>query len=108
MRRTLVAPWILVEILLMISLGVPPLAGGDNVRLDFAAAPPLLAYFVRDLLRLGLLLGVVEEDGGPVLRARVHTLPVLGRRVVHLVEEFDERGVGYLVGIKEHLKSFSV
>lgn len=90
MRRTLIPPRILIQIQLMISLGIPPLPRLQNLRRDRFPLPPLLLHLPRHLPRLPLLLGRVVEDGGPVLRARVGALPVLRRRVMHLVEECEE------------------
>lgn len=78
----------------MVILGVPPLARGDNLGGYFPGPPePLRVHGGRDLLRDGLLLGAVEEDAAPVLRAGVVALPVARRWVVDAVEELEELAV---------------
>ncbi len=77
----------------MILLRIPPLTRGQDLR-DDLALPPLLIHQLGDLLRDGLLLGIVIEDAGAVLAAAVGALPVYRRGVVHAVEEFEELAVG--------------
>lgn len=48
------------------------------------------------------------KDTASVLCACVATLTVLGRGVVHAVEELEEGGVGDFGGIKDDLQSFGV
>ena len=91
------------QIQLMIILRVPPLARLQNLRRNGALFPPLLLHLPRHALRLGLLLRRVVEDGAAVLRPRVHALAVRGGGIVHLVEEFDEGGVGKGGGVEDHL-----
>ena len=90
MRRTLIPPGILIQIQLMISLRIPPLPRRQNLRRHSPLLPPLLLDLLRNLLRLRLLLIIMVEDGGAVLRAGIHALAVLGGGVVHLVEEGEE------------------
>lgn len=96
------------QIQLMISLGVPPLPSLQHLRRDSPLLPPLLLHLLRHLLRRGLLLRRMVEDGAAVLRAGVAALAVLGGGVVHLVEEFEEGGVGDARGVEGHLEGFGV
>lgn len=82
----LVAAGVLVQVLLVVVLGVPPAARGQDLG-DDAALPPLVVDGGRDLAGHALLLGRVGEDAGPVLRAHVGPLAVGRGRVVHAVEE---------------------
>jgi hypothetical protein len=91
----------------MILLRVPPLPGRQDLC-DNASLPPLLVDLLRDLSRLLLLLGVVIENCATVLAACIRTLSVRGRRVVHLVEEFEKRGVRYLLRVVDDLEGFGV
>src|SRR5258708_35114813 len=89
----------LFEVALVVFLGAPEGLGRLNLGDD---ALRLEAAFVGELLDLGLglgfLLGRVEEDGRPVLRAPVGTLAVHGGRVVQSKERVKElRGAGFLV-----------
>ncbi len=81
----------------MITFRIPPLPRRKNLR-RHTPLPPLLINLLRDLLCNLLLLGVVVEDSAAVLCSYVGALPVLGRRVVHLVEEFEEGAVGEFGG----------
>lgn len=91
----------------MILLCIPPLSCRQNLRHD-AALPPLVVDLLGDVACLLLLLGIVEEDGGAVLRACVGPLAVRGGGVVHLVEEFEEGAVGYFCGVVDYLEGFGV
>lgn len=105
----LVSPGVVagLQVLLVVVFGIPPLAGRQNLRDDLALPPLLvneLGHFLGDLL----LLGVVVEDAGAVLRASVRTLAVQRRGVVHPVEELQEflvRDFGRVVG---YLESFGI
>lgn len=90
MRRTLIPPGILIQIQLMISLRIPPLPRRQDFCRHSPLLPPLLLDLLRNLLSLHLLLVVMVEDCGTVLRAGIHALAVLGGGVVHLVEEGEE------------------
>lgn len=91
----------------MILLSGPPLASGRDLS-DDASLPPLGIGLFRDVARNFLLLGIVEVDGGTVLRASVGALGVEGRRVVEGVEELEELCVRDLGGVKDDLSSLSV
>ena len=108
MRRALVPSRVILQIELVIRLRIPPLARRQNLRRDGPALPPLLLRLLRNLPRLPLLLLAVVEDRGAVLRARVHALPVLRRRIVHLVEELQQRAVRQLRGVEGHLQGLGV
>lgn len=96
------------QIQLMIILRIPPPARLQNLRRDLPVLKPLFLRRLRDLHRLGFLLGRVVEDGAAVLRAGVHTLAVLGRGVVHAVEELQEVGVGDAGGVEGYLEGFGI
>ena len=92
------------QIQLMIILSIPPSPRLEDFRRDSLTLPPLFLRFVRDLLRLRFLLRSMIEDRGAVLRARIHALTVLGRGIVHFVEEFEEVCVLDLGGVKDYLE----
>lgn len=79
----------------MICLCIPPLARGQDLR-DDLTLPPLLVDELGNFTGNLLLLCVVVEDAGAVLRAGVWALAVRGCGVMHLVEEFEELAVGDL------------
>jgi hypothetical protein len=106
-RRALIAPRRPLEVPLVVLLCAPPLPRGRDLG-DDAALPPLLVGARGDVAGLGLLLGVVVEDGGAVLGPAVRALAVKGGGVVRLVEELEELAVGDLRGVKEDLDSFGV
>ena len=96
------------QIQLMIILRIPPLPRLKNLRRNLPLLPPLLLHLLRHALRLLLLLGRMIKNGAAVLRARVHTLAIGRRRVVHFVEEFKEGGVGEGGGVEGHLEGFGI
>ncbi len=108
MRRALIPPRVMVQIQLMIILRIPPPARLQDLRRDLPILKPLLLRRLRDLHRLGFLLGGVVEDGAAVLRARVHALPVLGGGVVHAVEKLQEVGVGDAGRVEGYLEGFGI
>lgn len=75
------------QIELVVIFRIPPLTGRNNLRRK-SLLIPLLRYLVRNLLRNLVLLIAMREDGTAVLRTDIRTLAVLGRWVVHAVEEF--------------------
>ena len=91
----------------MILLRIPPLSRGQYLRHN-AALPPLLVDLLGDFSRLLLLLRVVVEYSGSVLRTGVGTLSIGGCGVVHLVEEFEKGGVGYFCRVVDDLEGFGV
>lgn len=91
----------------MVVLGVPPLAGLEDLRDDLAAVP-LLVGFLGHVLGDLLLLRVVVEDAAAVLRAHVGPLAVGRRRVVHAVEVLDQAAVGDLRRVVDDLERFGV
>lgn len=105
----LVAGGVLVKVELVVVLGVPPLARGDDLSGDLAgAAVPLGVGGGRDLAGDGLLLRAVEEDAAPVLRTCVVPLPVAGRGVVDAVEELEQLAVGHLLRVEGYLRRLGV
>lgn len=92
----------------MIILGIPPPARLQNLRRDLATLKPLLLRQIGSLLGLGFLLRSVVEDRGPVLRARVHALAILGGGVMHLVEELQQVGVRDEGRVECHLEGFGI
>ena len=107
MTRALVPAGVPVKVELVILLGGPPLAGGDNLG-DDAALPPLLVGLFGDVARDLFLVGVVEVDGAAVLGAAVGPLAVERRGVVGAVEEFEELAVGDLGGVEDYLGGLGV
>jgi hypothetical protein len=100
--RTLIAARVVVQVLLVVRLGRPPLAGGRDLC-DDGAVPPLLVGELCDLPGVLLLLRVVEVDGGAVLWAGIGTLAVQGCGVVRAVEELEELAVRDLVWVEDDL-----
>lgn len=107
MTWTLVSPWVVIQVQLMVLLSIPPLSGLENLR-RHPAFPPLLIDLVRDFARDFLLLCVVEEDCAAVLSAHIRALAVFGGRVVHAVKEFDEGAVLDLGRVVYDLESLGV
>jgi hypothetical protein len=105
--RALISARVVVQVQLVVLLCVPPLSRRQNLG-HHAALPPLLVDLLGDVARLLLLLGVMVEDGGAVLRACVWTLAVRGGGVVHLVEEFEEGAVRDFLRVVDDLESFGV
>jgi hypothetical protein len=105
--RALVSARVVVQVQLVVLLCVPPLSRRQNLG-HYAALPPLLVDLLGDVARLLLLLGVVVEDGGAVLRACVWALAVRGGGVVHLVEEFEEGAVRDFLRVVDNLEGFGV
>lgn len=92
---TLVTTWVSIQILLVICLRIPPLPSRQDLRNDLPL-PPLLIHGLSDFPSDALLLGIMVKDARAILRATVGALLVGSCGVVHLVEEFEELGVGYL------------
>ena len=91
----------------MIVLCIPPLARRHNVGNNLVL-PPLLVGLLSNLLSDQLLLVVVVEDPGAVLRACVWALLVESGWVVHLVKVLEELAVGDLLWVVEELDGLSV
>ena len=108
MRGTFIATRILVQIQLMIRLGIIPLLQRQHLRRHLARTPPLALHLLRHGPRNSLLLFVLVEDGAAILRACVAALAVLGRGVMHLIEEFEESAVGDFGRVKRDLEGFGV
>lgn len=107
MAWALVSARVVVQILLMVRLGIPPLSGLQHFCGDLALVP-LLVCLLGDVLRDLLLLLVVVEDTAAVLRADIWALAVGGGRVVHAVEVLDQAAVGDLRGVIDDLERFGV
>lgn len=107
LARALIATRVHIQILLMVRLSVPPLTRRQDLSHDFAL-PPLLVHLLGDLPCDLLLLLVVVEDTAAILRPSVRSLPVGSRRVVHLVEIFEEGTVGDLVRVENNLECFCI
>src|SRR5450759_1161188 len=86
----------LFQVLLVILLGAPEPRGRRDLGDDRALVPSALLLFLLRGPCGRLLLGCLEEDGGPVLLAHVRPLAVQGRRVVVLPEDVQEPLVLYL------------
>lgn len=107
MTWALVSARVIVQVQLMILLCIPPLSRRQDLSHN-AALPPLVVDLLGNLSRLLLLLGIVVEDCGAVLRAGVGPLAVGGGGVVHFVEEFEEGTVGYFLGVVDDLEGFGI
>ena len=105
--RALVASRVAVQVLLVVLLGGPPLAGRGDLG-DDAAMVPLVVGLPRDLLGPLLLVLVVVVDGGAILGTRVGALAVKGGGVMGAVEELQELAVGDLGRVVEDLYSLGV
>ena len=91
----------------MVSFGIPPLSGWQNLRNNLPF-PPLLINLFRDFTRDALLLSIMVEDTGAVLRAGIGTLAVRCCGIMHFVEEFEELAVCDLGWVVGHLKGFCI
>lgn len=107
MRGTLITARVVLKIELVIRFSVPPLTRWNDLC-DNLAAPPLLVGALCDILRNGLLLRRVEEDGAAVLGACVGALVVELRRVVDGVEVLDQLPVRQLLRVEGDLQRFGV
>lgn len=107
MARALVPGGVIVQVLLMIRLGGPPLPCGRQLGHNLTL-PPLLVCQTGDFPCDPLLLLIVIVDGRAVLWAGVGALLVEGCGVVRAIEELEEVEVGYLLGIVDDLSSFGV
>lgn len=105
--RALIPPRIPIQVLLVISLGIPPLARRQDLRGN-SPLPPLLIHLLSNFLRNLFLFRVVVENRAAVLRTHIGALAVCGGGVVHLVEEFKERAVFDLGGVVDYLQRFGV
>ena len=103
----LVSAGVVVQVLLVVGLGIPPLSSLQYLCDDLALVP-LLVRLLGDVLCNLLLLLVVVEDAAAVLRADVGALAVGGGRVVHAVEVLDQAAVGDLRGVEDDLERFGV
>jgi len=98
-RRTLVAIWVLVQVLLVVILCIEPFACGNNLGDDGLVLVALLLNFSSNRLGDLLLLGRMTKDGGAILCTDIRTLMVQGSRVMHPVKELDQdRVTDLLVG----------
>jgi len=109
MARALIAIWAVfgLQILLVIVLCIPPLTCRQDLRNNLPL-PPLLIRLPRHLPRNTFLLRIMIENRTPILRAGVWALAVRGRGVMHLVEEFEQLAVGYLVRVESDLEGFGM
>src|SRR5512144_2472061 len=99
---------VFLEIPLVILLGSPERRCGDDLGDDRAAEAAALLQTVPGLRSRLLLVGVVEEDRGPILRSDVRALAVLRRRVVVLPENVEETVVGHSCRIELDLNRLGV
>jgi len=105
MTRALISARVNIQVLLMIRLCIPPFPRRQDLRNNLAL-PPLL---VRQLCHLScdiFLLSVVIEDTRSVLRARIRTLTIGRRRIMHLVEKLQKLSISDLAWIKRNLQRF--
>jgi hypothetical protein len=89
-RGALVAAGVDVQVLLVVGLCVPPLAGREDLSGDLALLPPLLLNLLCDFSCNLLLRVVVGEDAAAVLTADIGSLTIFGGGIVHAVEEFEQ------------------
>ena len=108
MRRAFVSARVVMQIQLMIILCIPPSPCLEDFRRDSLILPPLFLRFLRDLLRLRFLLRTMIKNCGAVLRARIHALAVLGRWIMHFVEEFEEGCVLDFGRVEDYLEGFGI
>lgn len=107
MAWALVATGVYIKVFLVVCLSIPPLACRQDLC-RHTALPPLLVDLLSNLLGNLFLFIVVVEDGAAILRTDVGALAILGRGVVHLVEEFEKRTVLDLSRVIDDLKSLSI
>lgn len=96
-----------VQVQLVVCLRIIPLACryylGDNLPLI-----PFLVDFLCDVLGNFFLLRIVVEDGTPVLRTVIGALRIRRGRVVHSIEELEQRAVGDLLRVIYDLESLGI
>src|SRR5258708_21785014 len=107
MTRAFIPSWIVVKVLLMIRLRIPPLPRRQNLRYNLPL-PPLLIHLLRDLSCDPFLFRIMVENTRSILRTSIWTLTVGRCGIVHLVEEFEELAVCYLLWIVGYLECFGV
>lgn len=90
MRGAFVATRVDVQVLLVVGLSIPPLAGREDFSGNLALLPPLLLDLLCDFSCDLLLRVVVGEDAAAVLAADIGSLTVFGGGIVHAVEEFEQ------------------
>src|SRR5580658_334586 len=96
------------QIILMLGLGLPEIAGGYQFRHHFSGPEPRRVD-IGDRVQGDFSLRVAGiEDRRAVARAAVVALAVLGRRVVDLEEEFQQRPEIGLGRIEQDLDCFGV
>lgn len=91
----------------MILLRIPPLARRDDFRRKRLLIP-LLAHFFRNTFCDFVLLVAMRKDGTAILRANIRALSVLGRGIMHAVEEFQQRAIAHQRRVKGDLEGLGI
>lgn len=103
MGRTLVTSFVDIKIPLMIVLRIPPIASRQNLGRN-TLFPPFLSHLRRQTPRLLLLRLIMKENRTPILTARIRSLAINSRRIMHLIEELQQRSIRHLLRIKPDLQ----
>lgn len=106
--RALVTARVNIQVLLVVSLCIPPLACRQDLSGNLSLLPPLLLNLLCDFSGNLVLLFVVDKNATAVLCADIRALTVYGGGIVHAVEEFEQFLVRDLVGVVVDLESFGV
>src|SRR5215217_6318509 len=103
-----VAPRLTLQVVLVLRLGLPEITCRHDFGDDLARPQPRRLDVGDGVQRHGLLLVVGVEDRRPVAPADVVALPVLGRRVVDLEEELEQRPIVGLRRVVDDLDRLGV
>src|SRR5688572_7553510 len=103
-----IAVGVALEVVLVLGLGFPEIAGGRDFGHDLAGPQPRRVDVGDRVLGDALLLMARVEDRGAVARSRVVALAIARARVVNLEKELEELPVGDSCGIEEDLDGFGV
>src|SRR5437588_514302 len=96
----------LLQVLLMVVFGHPEGGGGYDLGRDRPRELALPAFFRR--ARQPFLLGVMEENGGAVLRADIWALAIERGGIVIRPEDIEQLVVGDARRVEIHLDSFGM
>src|SRR5581483_7468258 len=98
----------LFEILLVVVLRFPEGWGRGNLGHHWSGVTATALQVFLGLARRRLLLPIVHEDGGPILRADVRSLAVQRRRIVVLPKDLEQRFITDLGWVVFHLHRLGV
>jgi len=103
----LITTGVMVQVQLMVLFRIPPLACWQNLRRN-TALPPLLVNLVRHVPRNLLLLGIVVKNCRSVLSANIRALAICSRRIMHLIEKFQQVAICDFLGVIDYLQCLGI